>query len=52
VQNNLQNLRNSTERDKKLRDLETEMARTQAQVQTVYVRSGNEVQLFPPRQKR
>ena len=51
VQNNLQNLRNSTEHDKKLRDLETEMARTQAQVQSVYARTGNEVQLCPPRSR-
>lgn len=51
VKNNVQNLRNSTEHDKKLRDLETEMARTQAQVQSVYARTGNEVQLCPPRSR-
>ena len=39
------------EHDKKLRDLETEMARTQAQVQSVYARTGNEVQLCPPRSR-
>ena len=51
VKNNVQNLRNSTEHDKKLRDLETEMARTQAQVQSVYAHTGNEVQLCPPRSR-
>jgi chromosome segregation ATPase len=51
VKNNVQNLLNSAEHDKKLRDLETEMARTQAQVQSVYARTGNEVQLCPPRSR-